>query len=146
MLARIRPPRRGASTVEFAVVAPVLFLLVVGIVEVGRLVMVAQLATNGSREAARFAAQASATTTAVEEYARTYLTAAGLSSESVTSVAVEQLKGGNWEGVADLKAVSTGTPVRVTVSVDFDRASWLPSRFFVGDATAVTGTTVMRRE
>ena len=39
-----------------------------------------------------------------------------------------------------------GTPVRVTLSINFDRVSWLPSRFFVGDNTAVAGVTVMRKE
>ena len=40
--------RRGAATVEFAVVIPILLTFILGIIEVGRLVMVAQVATNAS--------------------------------------------------------------------------------------------------
>ena len=48
-----RKTRRAAAVVEFAVVAPVLFLLVFGMIEFGRMVMVQQVLTNASREGAR---------------------------------------------------------------------------------------------
>lgn len=136
---RRAPRRRGASTAEFAAVAPVLFLLIVGTVEVGRLGDRDQPATGGSREVARFAAQAPAVAGAVQAYARTYLAATGPSPGAVSSATIEQPEDGQWVEVASLSAAA-GTPARVTQSADFDRASWLPSRFFVGDAT------VMRKE
>ncbi len=39
--------------VEFAIVAPIFFLLIFGMIEFGRVVMVQQLLTNASREGAR---------------------------------------------------------------------------------------------
>ena len=53
-MSRSRPKaRRGATIVEFALVAPLLFLVVIGMVEFGRMVMVQQILTNASREGAR---------------------------------------------------------------------------------------------
>ena len=50
-----RKKRRGAAAVEFAVVAPIFLLLVFGMIEYGRMVMVQQVLTNASREGARCA-------------------------------------------------------------------------------------------
>ena len=48
-----RKNRLAAAAVEFAVVAPVFLLLVFGMIEYGRMVMVYQILTNASREGAR---------------------------------------------------------------------------------------------
>jgi Flp pilus assembly protein TadG len=146
MLARTRRRRRGVATVEFAVVAPLLFLLVAGIVEIGRLVLVSQIATNGSREAARYAAQAAATPESVQTYTEQYMSAAGIPASALTEVTIEQLEADEWVAVTSLSAVPSGRPVRVTLGVSFDRVTWLPTRFFVSDNTAVRGATVMRKE
>jgi len=52
-----RPGRRrsGATTVEFAMVAIMLFLMLFGIFEYGRFLFVYHLTTNAARDAARFA-------------------------------------------------------------------------------------------
>ena len=145
MLARARH-RRAAATVEFALVAPLLFLLVAGAVEIGRLVMVSQIATTGSREAARYAVQASATPDDVQAYAEQYLASAGVPAEALRELAIEQWQGGEWGGVESLAAVPPGTPVRVRVGVSFARVTWLPTRLFVADGVTVRGVTVMRKE
>jgi hypothetical protein len=53
--------RRGQALVEFALVAPLLFLLIGGIITVGIGVFYQQQLTNAAREAARYAAIHSAT-------------------------------------------------------------------------------------
>src|SRR5258707_14341607 len=45
---------RAQSMVEFAIVLPILLALLVGILEVGRMVFVYAVVTNASREAVRF--------------------------------------------------------------------------------------------
>jgi Flp pilus assembly protein TadG len=52
---KIVPARRGAVAIEFALVLPIFLLLVFGVIEVGRMVMVYQILTNGAREGARYA-------------------------------------------------------------------------------------------
>ena len=45
----------GQGIVEFAIVAPIFFVMLFGIMEMGRLVWMNHELTNGTREAARFA-------------------------------------------------------------------------------------------
>jgi len=51
------PSRRAVAAVEFAVVAPVLFGLLLGVWEIGRLVQVQQILSTAAREGGRVAAQ-----------------------------------------------------------------------------------------
>ena len=57
--------RRGAATVEMALVLPVFFMVMLGIVEVGRAFMVSQLLTNAAREGSRVAIMTNSTNTEV---------------------------------------------------------------------------------
>ena len=119
--------------VEFAVVAPLFFLMVFGMIEFGRMVMVQQIITNASREGARMAVLDGATTTAVNTAVQNYLQGASVRN---AQVAVNPNPPTN---------AGYGEPVTVTVSVNFDQVSWLPSPMFLG-GTALSAATVMRRE
>ena len=125
--------RLGAATVEFAVVVPVFFLLVFGMIEFGRMVMVQQVITNASREGARQAVLDGATTTEVRNAVTSYLTSGSISGATIT---VSPNPPSN---------AAFGDPVSVTVSVPFNQVSWLPSPMFLGGKT-LTASTVMRRE
>ena len=46
--------KRAQAIVEFAIVLPILLMLLVGIFEVGRLIFMYAAVTNASREAARY--------------------------------------------------------------------------------------------
>ena len=54
--------RRGAAAAEFAIVAPVFFLMVIGFIEFGRALMVQQVLINASRVGAQASDDAGATT------------------------------------------------------------------------------------
>lgn len=125
--------RLGAATVEFAVVVPVFFLLVFGMIEFGRMVMVQQVITNASREGARQAVLDGATTGEVQTAVNSYLTSGSISGATIT---VSPNPPTN---------AAFGDPVTVTVSIPFSQVSWLPSPMFLGGKT-LTATTVMRRE
>jgi Flp pilus assembly protein TadG len=153
MLARTCHParRRGAATVEFAVVVPILLLFILGIIEIGRLVMVAQVDTNAAREAARYASQGAANTSTIDTYTRNYLTSAGINGaaagqDSAVTVTVEAQANGTWAATNDPSTLPSGTPIKVTVSSNFNQQSWLPTRFFVGNNTQVQGVAIMRKE
>ncbi len=126
--------RRGAAAVEFAMVAPVFFLLIFGMIEFGRLVMVQQVITNASREGARIAVLDGATGAEVNTAVENYLTGANISGANVTVDPSEPSTAGY------------GEPVTVTITIPFNQVSWLPSPMFVGGDTNLTATTVMRRE
>jgi Flp pilus assembly protein TadG len=53
---KLRPDRRGTAMVELAVTLPMLFVLVFGVMEVGRALEVFQILTTAVREGARFGA------------------------------------------------------------------------------------------
>lgn len=118
---------------EFAIVAPLFFLLVFGMVEFGRMVMVQQVITNASREGARIGVLDGTSTADVQAAVATYLQNAAVSGGSVTIAPDPPTSAGY------------GEPVTVTVSMPFDQVSWLPSPIFLGGRT-MSATTVMRRE
>ena len=130
-----RKQRRGAAAVEFAIVAPVFFLLVFGMIEYGRMVMVQQIITNSAREGTRQAVLDGATTSKVK------------------TTVINAMAGGNITITTSNVTVSPdppsnaafGDPVTVTVSVPFNQVSWLPSPMYLGGKT-MTASTVMRRE
>lgn len=118
---------------EFAVVAPLFFLLILGMVEFGRMMMVQQVLTNASREGARIAVLDNTTTADVRAAVESYLSNGTISGATVTITPDPPNSAGY------------GQPVTVTVSVPFDQVSWLPSPMFLGGNT-LEATTVMRRE
>jgi len=56
MATRLRTAQRGQSLVEFALGAILLFTLIFGIIEFGRLIYAYSVVANAAREGARFAA------------------------------------------------------------------------------------------
>jgi Flp pilus assembly protein TadG len=135
--------------VEFAVCAPLLFLLVLGMFEAGRFVNVGEIATHASRFGARQASVAGATVTDVVNRTRQYLTDSAVRGSAATiSVESETAAGsGTFTTVTDLATVAVGTAIRVRVNVDFSQVTWLPGgplRTIL--PTTIGGTTVMRKE
>ncbi len=128
-----RKRRRGAAAVEFAIVAPVFFLLVFGMIEFGRMVMVQQVITNASREGARVAVLDGATTAQVTTAVTNYLHGGSINGATVT-VSPDPPSTAGY-----------GASVTVNVSVPFGQVSWLSSPIFLGGRT-LTAVTVMRRE
>jgi Flp pilus assembly pilin Flp len=128
-----RRNRRGAAAVEFAVVAPLFFLLVFGMIEFGRMVMIQQVLTNASREGARVAVLDGATTADVQTAVDNYMVSASVQGATL-SVNPDPPSSAGY-----------GEAVTVVVSVPFDQVSWLPSPMFIGGHT-LSATTVMRRE
>jgi Flp pilus assembly protein TadG len=136
---RCRRNRRGAAAVEFAIVAPVFFLMAFGMIEFGRAIMVKQILTSASRVGARVAVLDGSTVTGtngVKGTVASYLTNAGIPGASESDVTINP---------ADPATAVYGAPVTVTVQVPYSRVSWLPSpKFF--RSTTLKASTVMRRE
>ena len=124
--------RRGVAAVEFAMVAPVFFLLVIGIVEIGRAMMVQQVLINASRVGARRAVTLSSTEQAVIDIVTDY--AAGVGVDGV-SVAVSP----------NPATAASGTAITVGVQIDYGQVSWLPAPWFMG-GKQLAATSVMRKE
>jgi Flp pilus assembly protein TadG len=130
-----RRKRQGAAAVEFAIVAPVFFLMIFGMIEFGRAVMVKQVLTNASREGARLAVLDGSTVSTVKTKVASYMSGAGIPGSTSADVDVP----------TDPTTAKYGDPITVTVHVPYNRVSWLPVPIYLGSKT-LTATTVMRRE
>lgn len=125
--------RTGAAVVEFAIVAPLLFMLTLGMMEISRMVMVKQLLINASREGARLAVLPGATSAEVLELVSSELTA-----YSVNGVNVEILP-------RSLESTTAGTPITVALDVEAASVSWIPKPLFSFNQT-LSASTTMRKE
>jgi len=119
--------------VEFAIVAPLLFMLVFGIIEFGRMLMVQQVLTNAAREGSRNAVLAGASNGSVQTRVQDVLDGAGIAGYSVS---VEP---------GDVSQAPADDPVTVTVSVPYANVSWVTGFLPLGDRI-MTASSVMRKE
>lgn len=113
--------------------APLFIMLVFGMVEYGRMVMVQQLLTSAGREGARMGVLDGMTVDRVTTTVTSYLEESSVPGATVTV------------SPSPLSSARYGDPVTVKVSVPFDSVSWLPSPMYLGGKT-LTSVAVMRRE
>lgn len=116
--------------VEFAIVAPVFFLVVLGTVEFGRMIMVQQILTNASREGARRAVIEGSTQSEVQSQVSNYLANTSVNGATVTVAP------------ADLTNLGLGDPVTVSVSVPFESITWTGGSWFLGGTTLQASSTM----
>lgn len=116
MKERRQPPRGGASTVEFAIVAPVVFLVVLALIQFAGLLMSKNVLTAAAREGGRVASMPGTDSAdTVVEAVQEYLQRGGLDPSSVT-VSVNP---------TSLSNVSTGDELRVSVSAPMNEMAWI---------------------
>jgi Flp pilus assembly protein TadG len=132
-----RRRRRGAAIVEFALIAPILFLLIMGSIEFGRAAMAKDLLANAARAGARTGALPGKSNGDIESQANTSLSDSGVSGATV-AITVNG-------ATTDAAAAMQGDIVQVTVTVPYKSVSWLPSPWFLGNTT-LSETVFMRRE
>ncbi|HSQ91646.1 MAG TPA: TadE/TadG family type IV pilus assembly protein [Nitrospiraceae bacterium] len=124
----------GASAVEFALLLPVLMMILFGIIEFGMALYRQAILTNASREGARLGIVQSIpaiTTGQIDAAIDNYLTAAGVAPGNVARNIVSG-------GV-------TGTPVQVTLTLPYTYAV-LPGLTSIAPTINLTAQTVMRHE
>ena len=87
--------RLGTAAVELAVVAPFVIILLVGLLEVGRMVQVNEIVSNAAREGARKASTGINTYSDVQTTVANYLTNAGITNQTGLTVTVYDVTQGN---------------------------------------------------
>jgi len=142
--------QRGATIVEAALVIPILFMFLIGILEFGRAFNEYQVLTNAAREAARYAVAPSAgangvlpTTTQIQQVATDWLNSAGVTPSSPPAVATSTCATVTI-GVEGNKVNQTCTSVTVTAPFSFVA----PGLLFGGDGLTVnmSSSAAMRQE
>lgn len=131
-LSRRAVRRRGAAIVEFAIVAPLLFMLALGLVEYARIEMVLQGMTAAAQEGCRVGI------------------VPGSTSADVLSHADEVLRGGTITGARvtinppEVATLKKGQSFSVTIQAPMDRISWVPSPILLKNKVLKTQCTMLR--
>jgi Flp pilus assembly protein TadG len=105
---------RGATTVEFAIVVPIIFTLFMGTVEMTRLNFIRHSAANAAYEGARRAIVPGSRSSDARDEAERLLTAVGVA------------KGAN------INVATTNTTTTVTVTIPVNQNSWGIGKFSSG--------------
>jgi Flp pilus assembly protein TadG len=127
----LRAHRRGAATVEMAIVAPVLMSMLFGIIEFGWVFSVKQSVTNAAREGCRVATMQGATDAQIKSAITSYLSTTGLDPTKYTTT---------------LTHATTAIPSeQVKLSVPYKQVS-LMGGFFGGTDWTIGSTCTMRKE
>ncbi|MGI9472377.1 MAG: TadE/TadG family type IV pilus assembly protein [Rubripirellula sp.] len=125
--------RRGASAIEFALIAPLMIMFTFGLVELGRMMLVKQTATHATREGARVAVRPTADRDEVIQRVEEELALL-----SITGATIETIP-------ASLEDAEPGSDVTIRVSIDIGAVSWIPD-WFEYDVTDIVAESCMRRE
>jgi Flp pilus assembly protein TadG len=128
--------RTGAATIEFAIVGSVFFMMVLGIVEIGRGFMAQHLLTNAARQGCRTGVLPGKSSADISATVNSTLTGQGINGEAVIVQINDELE--------DASAAVTGDEVTVTVRVPVSQITWVPGgRYLSGN---ITGQYTLRRE
>lgn len=127
-----RGARRGASAVEFALVAPLFILLIFGGIELGRGVMVKHIIEEAARVGCRSVTLHNGTKQEALDVISTAMQNANISGYTVTF------------SPDPPTGLDQKTAVIVSISVPYSQVSWLPTRFMTG--STLIGACVMPAE
>jgi Flp pilus assembly protein TadG len=123
-----------------AIALPVMLIVVLGIIEFGRAMMVSNLLTSAAREGAREAALPDRNDTEVKAVVVGRLNASNIPA---TTSDVKVLVNGVEK---DASNATTGDTITVTVTITVQKVTWLPTSFFFKSTDKLAGQAVMRRE
>lgn len=137
--------RRGAAVVEFALVVPLFFMLVFGIVEFGQALMVSQLLNSAAREGARVAITPGSTNEDVQQTVLNILDRSTTTAPSDVTVNIAVTPDANNPDPGNqVSAASKRDLVTVDVQVGFSDVSLVTGHFLEG--VQLRGNCSMRHE
>jgi Flp pilus assembly protein TadG len=122
--------RRGTAAVEMALVLPLFLALVLGMIEMARLGMVAQLITDAAREGCRVAVLPGSDPTAVTARITSVLAGSGIGP---TVVITPLISATNPPG---------GAQIQVQVSVPYSAVAWFSPIQYLGSTTVQASVTM----
>ncbi|HEV8002926.1 MAG TPA: TadE/TadG family type IV pilus assembly protein [Planctomycetaceae bacterium] len=136
--------RRGAALVELAVCLPVLVMIILGIIEFGRGMMVSELLNDSARVGARQAILAGSTNAAVTQTITTFMQSTNVNSQAITVSITVTPAAGNPDPANQIANAHTGDLCLIQVQVPFNQVSYIPGTYLVGKT--LTGTCGMLHE
>jgi Flp pilus assembly protein TadG len=134
-----RPPRRAAkAVVEFALLLPFFAALIVGMLEMGRAIIVKEILSDAAQKGCRTGALAGKSNTDVTADVNNILSTDKNISGTTTTILV------NGQA-ADVGSATTGDQISVKVSVPFANATWTTT-FFLSGQTIESEAVVMMKQ
>jgi Flp pilus assembly protein TadG len=131
--------RRAAAAVEFALVAPFLFVLATGTFELARGIMVRQVLTDAARKACRNGVLPGHTSANITADANNILSDNAVPTSAATiTILVNGL-------AVDASTAQQNDQVFVKVSVPFNKVAWTPLFYFT-NASIESETLIMMRQ
>ena len=131
--------RRGAAAVEFAVLAPVLGIIIVGMVEMSRAMMAKMILNDAARKACRTGIQATGSNATISSDVTNILSDNNTSTSSATVTV--QVNG----VTANANTAKQNDRVSVKVAVPYTQFAWTQP-LFLGSTTVESETVVMMRQ
>lgn len=132
--------RHGVAAVEFALLLPVLGILVLGLCELSRAITVKAALTDAARHGCRTAIRPATTTAVVLADVNKVLTDNRISTTAAT---VTILVNGS---AANAHTARMNDRISVRVSIPYGQVSWTASFCFMGSQTLESETVVMLRQ
>ena len=130
--------RNGVAATEFAIAIPIFLAIILGVIEIGRAVMVRQVMMDAARLGAREAIVPDATVSDVVSQVNNLLDSQGVKAPNKTV----QILDGDGVVITDLKARNSKDWLEVRVSVPANEVGWGTS-FISGTFTT---SSTMRKE
>ncbi|PAY15493.1 pilus assembly protein TadE [Rhodopirellula sp. SM50] len=130
---RRKQTRRGAATVEFALIVPVMLTFTFGLIEMGRISMIKEAVVQASREGARVGVRPTASIEDVQTRVNEELAIMNLTSANVVITP------------SFLEEAAPGDDIKVRITIPISEISYVPG-FFAFDGLDIVAETVMRRE
>jgi Flp pilus assembly protein TadG len=134
--ARRRPRRRAAHILEFAVVSIVFFVIVLGIIEACRMLMVCRMLSDASFRACRTVVIEGTANSDAQSAIDAYLPSIGISGYSMTVLVNDT--------VADASTANANDEVTVQVSVPVSSVTWIPGQTFFFSGSLMQQSTLRR--
>lgn len=147
MIRRNKHARRGAAMVEMALVLPLFLMLVLGIIEFGRAMMVANLVTYAAREGARMAVLDGSTNTDVNNAVVTFLQSAigqGISTADISVTITVTAAAGNPNPANNVANALSRDLITIKVQLPFNKVALIPGDYLNGKQ--LVGQSAMRHE
>jgi Flp pilus assembly protein TadG len=135
---RSRKRRDAAASVELALLLPLLITCMLGIWEMGRMVDVQQIVSNGAREAGRMASTSNMSNTAVISATRDYLKRAGLPTAAGDNAIITIV---NKDSGLDAVSANQLDRFEITIKVYYNDVRWVNLNLNANSSTDPTTAT-----
>lgn len=123
---RVQEPRRGAAALEFALIAPMLVFMFLGMIEITRGLQVRNTLSDAARQACRLGIQAGYDNASVKSAVDSILQQNGI-NPAQASLEI-QVNG----KAADVKTALPNDRISARIQVPADKVGWIATLFLTG--------------